>query len=320
MQQELSETFGIPTFDIEGNISTVPTTRSINTSIDVGTGRFTESAFKKSLDILTQEQSIFNALGSGFKQFITDPIIEIFDALFTDKVIEGLPLLQQQRIKEIDVEILSLEARLIPVPACKQIFTQTIFRGFSRMVLSRTDCTEKDAAEKQNSQFDVIISRLKTERNAIIQEFGVIAGAREEIEKITAQINSLIDAKPFTAQIKAELQNKLQEGSIAIEKILEKSINIEQSELSVLQIAMQAGAFALQQEISQEANLLDGILGDLSDGLFGIGAFFLEGFEIFAKSFEDLMNDLFDMTPEKLSEAQKLISTSITQDVKSSEK
>jgi len=39
LQQQLSEKFGIPTFTTTGEISTVPTTRSLS-NIDVGTGIF----------------------------------------------------------------------------------------------------------------------------------------------------------------------------------------------------------------------------------------------------------------------------------------
>lgn len=38
MQQELSEKFGIPTFDLSGKVSTIPQTRPLNTSINVNTG------------------------------------------------------------------------------------------------------------------------------------------------------------------------------------------------------------------------------------------------------------------------------------------
>ena len=37
-QQALSEKYGIATFDIKGNVSSIPLTRPLNTSINVGTG------------------------------------------------------------------------------------------------------------------------------------------------------------------------------------------------------------------------------------------------------------------------------------------
>ena len=38
MQQALSEKFGIPTFNLQGQVSTIPTTRPLNTAINVNTG------------------------------------------------------------------------------------------------------------------------------------------------------------------------------------------------------------------------------------------------------------------------------------------
>ena len=38
MQQQLSEKFGIPTFDLKGKVSTIPLTRPLNTDINVNTG------------------------------------------------------------------------------------------------------------------------------------------------------------------------------------------------------------------------------------------------------------------------------------------
>jgi len=113
-QQELSEKFGIPTFDIVGNISTVPQTRAIDETINVGTGRFTESAFKKSIQALAPEQSLFDRIITGFNDSITKPIQAIFDTIFTDRVINELPPELQQRIKEIDDRITLLESRLKP--------------------------------------------------------------------------------------------------------------------------------------------------------------------------------------------------------------
>lgn len=40
LQQNLSESFGIPTFTLTGDISTVPTTRPVSTRINVGVGKF----------------------------------------------------------------------------------------------------------------------------------------------------------------------------------------------------------------------------------------------------------------------------------------
>ena len=49
-QQELSDKYGIPTFDVEGNISTLPSSGIIDETINVGTGKFSESAFRASID------------------------------------------------------------------------------------------------------------------------------------------------------------------------------------------------------------------------------------------------------------------------------
>ena len=55
MQQALSEKFGIPTFDLQGKVSTLPTTRPLNTDINVNTGStgLTVSAFNDLLKKFT---------------------------------------------------------------------------------------------------------------------------------------------------------------------------------------------------------------------------------------------------------------------------
>ena len=55
MQQALSEKFGIPTFNLQGQISTIPQTRPLNTSINVNTGAtgLTVNAFNELLKKFT---------------------------------------------------------------------------------------------------------------------------------------------------------------------------------------------------------------------------------------------------------------------------
>lgn len=55
MQQALSEKFGIPTFDLKGQVSTIPKTRPLNTDINVNTGAtgLSVSAFNQLLQKFT---------------------------------------------------------------------------------------------------------------------------------------------------------------------------------------------------------------------------------------------------------------------------
>ena len=55
MQQALSEKFGIPTFDLKGQVSTIPQTRPLNESINVNTGAsgLSVSAFNELLKKFT---------------------------------------------------------------------------------------------------------------------------------------------------------------------------------------------------------------------------------------------------------------------------
>ena len=55
MQQALSEKFGIPTFNLQGQVSTIPQTRPLNTSINVNTGAtgLSVSAFNELLKKFT---------------------------------------------------------------------------------------------------------------------------------------------------------------------------------------------------------------------------------------------------------------------------
>jgi len=53
LQQQLSEKFGIPTFTLKGDISTVPTTKPIGT-INVGVGKFGGETLQSFTDKLNQ--------------------------------------------------------------------------------------------------------------------------------------------------------------------------------------------------------------------------------------------------------------------------
>jgi len=255
---------------------------------------------------LSTPQDVLGGAISAFNDIILEPVNDFFNNIFSDKVITDLPPELQQRIKDIDFEINMLTGRLVPVPPCITRRGNGRFVGTFFIGSTISFCTENQKARATNAPFEQKISQLKAEREKIIKEFGAVASTRKAILKLTDQINGLINTKPFTAQVKAELQNKIAEGSKAIENILAKSIKIQQSDLTKLQTTLKAASFALQAPIQTQNNEIDDILKSVSDGLFGAGAIFADAFEAFGKIMIDGLFSLFEFTPEKLTETQNM--------------
>ena len=93
-QQALSEKYGIATFDLQGKVSTIPLTRPLNTSINVGTGStgLTSKALNEFLAKLAPQKALVP----------TQPVIisggQIIDIPKDSKLVQGEVPLEKRDI------------------------------------------------------------------------------------------------------------------------------------------------------------------------------------------------------------------------------
>ena len=271
-QQKLSEEFGIPTFDISGQISTVPLTTPIDFSINVGTGAFTESAFRESLQVLQNEQAIETTFTGTFNDFFLKPIIDFVNQVFPPILIEELTPEQQAIINRIDEDITSLKSRFVTVPGIS-FGTRCFGSGIRRTCYQyQSNGAAIREAKAHNSLIQQQINDLRAEREEMLRDFAAIVPVTDAIKTITAEIDEFLAMPGLTAKMKADLNVKIQEASKLIEEIIKNVIQIEQSELTKLQVAMQAAAFKLQEPATVTTNIIDTSLGFLEEMFFGVGA------------------------------------------------
>ena len=305
-QQKLSDMFGIPTFDAKGNISTVPATGIINPDISVGTGRFSDSAFKKSLAALTNTNNdILSAGAKAFNDILLAPIAAAFTGLFDFINLGDLSEEQQNQIKFINKEIEAAEKeRKNNQDKIDEILSRLRAKPeeFKNMPIGIV----LDPFRRKIEQISAYISKLTSQRENMLKSFRGIRDFTKQVRDKATQLNNLIDKIPFTVHDKTELGNLIQQSSQLLEKIIVEKITVANQDMIELNIAMQSAAHKFNEPIQEGQSVLDEILKGLSENLEGAGKWFAEGIISFGESLIKGLFDLFDITPEKLSEAQEL--------------
>lgn len=288
-QEELSNIFGIPTFDIIGSISTVPDSGEINPDINVGTGRFTAAGFADQLNFITKGDNVLDSFAAGINDIFIKPIVEGFNQLFERRSIEDLTEEQQIRVRAIDQRIEILESKLVPVPECRKTRSSGRFVGSIWVGSYRTDCSGQRAANAKNAPFTAEIELLKKERESIFETINIAARFNQELEEKFTQLKQLLDTDRITAELKVTINEELQIASKLIESILANKIEVDKGKLLTLQQTMQALAFKLQEPITQKNAEAEGILGILGLGIEGFAAGFNALLEKLPKSLEEAM-------------------------------
>lgn len=242
----------------------------------------------------------------GFNDLLVKPAVDFFNDLFNRRDIADLTPEQQARVKEIDDRLAELKAKLRPVRPCREIRGQGRFVGTIWIGSTQHDCTNHDFDMKVNAPYQNEIDVLEKERDELINKLAVINNFEDEIVNRAVELKGLVEQNPVTAELKTTITNKLAEASKLIEQILSKQIEVNQKTLTQLQNVMQEASFKLQTPIAQTQGALDGIADNISQSLFGFGNALAEGFAAFGQFFVDTMNNLFDITPDKLNEAQNM--------------
>ena len=226
-QQALSEKYGISTFDVKGDISTVPTTRPIDTSIDVGTGRLTRSSYTDSVAILTQQaQTAVLPQPTIFNNPIVSGITEFFDQFFHTENKSEIPDEIKAKIQEIDDKILEVTAR----------HDKEIAEIDARPTAGDFRTQESDRAYKiaRNTSYQNEINALNKQRDQILLEYKASVEIVPKIELMIKGLDQYAVIDRLTPLLKTEIEDRIQQASELIQTILEKSIKVPQEILNRL--------------------------------------------------------------------------------------
>jgi len=270
--QALSEKFGIVTFDVEGNIATVPETRDIDPTIFVGTGRFTDSAFKKSIEVLQGKSDPIASFGASVNETILKPIIKGFTDLFGSRNIADLPLEQQERVKDIDAMLEILKPQIRAVPTCSVTAVQVGYNSIGRPKYREDiDCSDRDSIIAMNAIIQPQIDILEAEREGIFQFYVVLAGFEKKVIDQAEILTRLVKENPLTATLKAEINEEIKIASALLQEIIEKQIQVSNVSMTTLNKAMNAGAARMSEQLSGSANVLEQLGTNLVNNLTGVG-------------------------------------------------
>ena len=319
-QQKLSDMFGIPTFDIKGNISTVPTTGIINPDISVGTGRFSDSAFKKSLAALTNANNdILSAGAKAFNDILLAPIAAAFTGLFDFINLGDLSEEQQNKIRFINKEIEAAEKeRKNNQEKIDEILNK--FRAKPEEFKNMPIGILLEPYRRKIAELENYIAKLTSQREDMLKSFRAVRDFTKNVQDKAKQLNNMIDKVPFTVHDKTELGNLINQSSQLLEKIVGEKISVANADMVALNLAMQSASHKFNAPIQEGQSVLDEVLKGLSENLEGAGKWFAEGIISFGESLIKGLFDLFDITPDKLSEAQELAQSLAVQSAKGVQK
>lgn len=269
-QQALSEKYGIPTFDIEGKISTVPQTRPIDTSINVGTGALTESAFRQSLTALMQQTQNHVAGGGVSLASITAPITAFIETLIPKLDLTDLTDEQRKAIQAIDEEIKEQE----------KIMTfneRDANAGIPKHLIAYQAAFNK-IRELQNAKGDIL--RRYRASNQLIKE---IQQQQQELLKLNISVN-------ITTELKEQINLALKEASGLLEKMVKEGLEIPKDIIKQFNITILESTKVLQKEITKGQNEIDKKITDIGSTLNPF-AFLISAFEsIFNPPLDDRVN------------------------------
>lgn len=236
-QQELAEKFGIVTFDTTGAISTIPLTREIDTSIDVGTGKYTSQAFYDSVRVIKSQLTPPPEQVDFFSSYIAQPIEKFINDLFGVVSYEDLPPELQAQVDELQAKA-DTERRI----------HESLRNDYNHYELYRGYLAQIDAIYKQ---------------------FSVDTKVKDEVLNMTAKINELLKVPYFTPQLKTEATNEIKQASALLEKLITSGAEITQSLVNELTFGVQSLAFKLSEPTQQPASDLILDLGKIGEDLLG---------------------------------------------------
>lgn len=303
LQQELSELWGIPTFDMQGNISTIPLSRPINPNIDVGTGIFTEDAFVKSLGNLSAIGGIASNAVSPIKDIFATGIEEYVREVFSLEDRTKFTAQELAVVEAIERRISDLENLLIPVPECTSMQAGSRWVNSNEIRLFITNCAAHDAATAHNAAKKQKIEELKVERLRFITENPIFRQINDKAEELKEAMRQLLEVRPITAAIKAEISTKATQIQTFLTEIEGKKTKLSETTIAELQLMLKAGGFRLQEQTSAA---VEGAAAQSTDLLAGARDFFkgvtesFEGFGELGSSIAAALYEAFNPSPEQM--------------------
>lgn len=231
-QQALSEKYGIPTFDTKGFISTVPTTRPLDTSINVGTGALTANAYNQSLTYLIQQaQAPINGGVGGFIDTIGRGISGVIDYFFPKTDVSDLTDEQKAKIKDFDTQIESLTKQ-------REAF------------LAQAGLNSEYAIRAGN--LSQKIDELEKGKNDVLRRYRLSNELLKEIKSQIEVLTNLSKTGVVTAALKTTIDEEIQKASALIETKLRENLDITQETITQLQKAMLAAIEIKKIPIKEE--------------------------------------------------------------------
>ena len=280
-QQRLSEQFGIPTFDVEGNISTLPQTRAIDNSINVGTGRFSRQTFNQSIENLlgiTQDNFAPIAPLVGFTQTSSDIL---FTSYFTCKPPKNLTQSDVDNKNDIRRQLESAKEQL------------RIVR--SRPARSRTDKSARVSLPSKISRLRQKVQFFDCQSNSQVR-------AKAKLDEDVIILEKLIMKDPLTDEIKVRIKDAAEQVNVTLTNIAKFGVKITTQALLEVGEVMNAAKNRLRQkvetEIDNSINISDGIIDFFKPATDIIGG----GLSIVVES----LMELFTLTPEKVLEKYQI--------------
>lgn len=305
-QQQLSELWNVPTFDAKGNISTVPKTGVIDFSINVGTGKFSQSAYLRSLEELTKSNTSLFSLGAkAFNDVLVTPIVNAFDAIFEWAELSDLSEEQRKEIEAFNQRIAEFEKEIEAFKEEARILRENQ-KNPATALPPQSYQTRLNAIQVRRAAKEELKQSVEKARKDALFAFRAVRDFTEKVRASAAQMQNMVDKIPFSVHDQTSLQNMIAQASELIEKILREKIEVSQKDITVLQLAMQTAARKIAQPIQETQGILDEILEGLSNPLEGAAQFFSEGIIAFSNIFIKTLTDLFDITPEKITEASEM--------------
>lgn len=270
-QQELSDKYGIPTFDVKGFISTVPASGEINKDINVGTGALTPSAFQKSLEVLIRnQQQSGGSGGAGALAAITAPITTLIDILLPKTDYSDLTDDQKKQIATLDAEIAkwTAEAERLGTEASRNA---GIYQQFLDAVAKRNEFTNA--------------------KNTILQKYRAANQIIKEIQEVQKKLLDLAKVTDITQQLKDDIQTTQQDASALIEKVLREGLEVPKSVITELNKAQLAANAKFKEEIKEAQK-------DTKENVDVIGGF-LNQFNAFFNALNAIFNPPVEVMVEQ---------------------
>ena len=286
-QKALAEKYGIVTFDVKGNISQVPTTRPIDTTINVGTGILTNSSYNDSLAVLIQqEQAKTNTGISGNNNPILTGITDFIESFFHTSVPTDIPIEIQEQIKRIDDKILEHKKS---IDSAKLEYAGRI--NTSNIADVNYFTNELNATV---NMYQRLIDGLNGEKNKILLDYKTKVEFLPKVQSLIDSLNLYGKIDTLTPQLKTEIQDRIAQASEILEKIIGENLDITKQKIMELQQAMILAANVMQLPITAAQQTVKANM----DGTAEI-------FDIFnllnpAKSIDDRVKELiFDFRAQK---------------------